>query len=116
MSTLSTILAVILGVAFVAVGIPKLMGEEKMAANFKRWGYADTIRNAVGSVEVLAGVMILVGIAVQSLAVAGSLILIFVLIGALATHSHHRDAAALWVPPMVLLALDLAFAYSLLPE
>ena len=115
MSTLSTVLAVILGTVFVAVAIPKLRGEAKVAANFERWGYAATIRTAVGAVELLAGVMILVGIAVQSLAVGGALILIFIMIGALATHSHHRDPFALWAPPAALLALDLAFAVSLLP-
>jgi putative oxidoreductase len=115
MSTLSTVLAVILGATFVAVAIPKLQGEAKAVANFKRWGYADTIRTAVGAVELLAGAMILVGIAVQSLAVAGSLILIFIMLGALATHSHHRDRFVLWIAPTVLLALDLVFAVSLLP-
>ena len=116
MSTLSTILAVILGVVFVGVGIQKLSNDERTVANFKRWGFADTIRHAVGAVELLAGTMILVGIAVQSLAVGGSLILIFVMIGALATHSHHRDPFVMWSLPLVLLVLDLVFAYSLLPE
>ena len=115
MSTLSTILAVILGVAFLAAGVPKLMNEEKVVANFERWGYADTIRTAVGAVEVLAAVMILVGIAVQSLAVGGALILIFIMVGALATHSVHHDPPAQWLPPLVLLVLDFVFADSLLP-
>lgn len=115
MSTLSLVLAVILGTVFVAVAIPKLRGEARVVANFERWGYPETIRTAVGAVELLAGVMILVGIAVQSLAVGGALLLIFVMIGALATHSRHRDPPTQWLPPAVLLALDLAFAVSLLP-
>lgn len=45
---------------------------------------------------------------------AGSLVLIFVMVGALATHSRHRDRFAL-IPLTVLLALDLVFAVSLLP-
>jgi uncharacterized membrane protein YphA (DoxX/SURF4 family) len=116
MSTLSTVLAVILGAVFVAVGVPKLRGDEKIAANFKRWGYPETIRTAVGAVELLAGVMILVGIAVQSLAVTGALLLIFIMIGALATHAYHRDPPKQWLPPLVLLALDIVFAVSLLPS
>lgn len=45
----------IVGATFVAVGIPKLEGEAKVAANFERWGYPETIRTAVGAVELLAG-------------------------------------------------------------
>ena len=116
MSTLSTILAAVLGVAFVAVSLPKLTGEARMAANFKRWGYHETIRTAVGAVELLSGVMLLVGIAVPALAVTGALLIIFIMLGALATHAHHRDKLALWVPPVVLLTLDLALAVSLLPS
>lgn len=116
MSTLSLVLAAVLGAVFVAVSVPKLRGEEKTAANFRRWGYADEIRVAVGSVELLAGTMILVGIAVQALAVSGALILIFLMLGALATHTRHSDPPSQWLPPAALLALDLAFAISLLPE
>ena len=115
MSTLSTILAAILGVVFVMVGIPKLMGEAKMAANFKRWGYADEVRIAVGAVEVLAGALLLVGIAVQALAVTGVLLVICVMVGALGTHQRAADPFGNWVPPAVLLGLAVVLGVSLLP-
>jgi putative oxidoreductase len=114
-STFSTILAAILGVVFVGVGIPKVTGQEQMVENFRRWGYADVIRQAVGWVEVLAGTLILTGIAIQSLAVTGSLVLVPLMLGALATHQHAHDPLKLWIPPAVLLVIDLVFAYSLLP-
>lgn len=116
MSTLSTILAGLLGVVFVAVGIPKIQGQQQMVESFRRWGYADVVRKAVGWVEVLCGAFLLVGIAVQALAVAGALTLIPLLLGALATHQHAHDRLALWVAPAVLLVLDVWLAYSLLPE
>jgi len=114
-STLSTILAAVLGVVFVGVGIPKLTGQEKMVANFQRWGYADVVRIATGWLEILTGTMLLVGIAVPALAVTGSLIVIAIMIGALFTHQRAGDPLAMWVPPAVLLVLDLVLAYSLLP-
>jgi uncharacterized membrane protein YphA (DoxX/SURF4 family) len=115
MSTLSTILAAILGIAFVAAGIPKLMGEAAIVANFERWGYADVIRIATGAVELLAGVLLLVGIAVAALAVTGVLLVIFVMIGALSTHARVHDPLAKALPATVLLVLALALAVSLLP-
>lgn len=115
MSTLGTILAAILGVAFVAAGIPKITGQEAIAANFKRWGYADVVRLATGWLEVLAGTFLLVGIAVQALAVTGSLLVCMIMIGALFTHQRVRDPFKLWVPAAVLLMLDIVLAYSLLP-
>ncbi len=115
MSTLSTILAAILGVIFVGVGILKITGQEEMVANFRRWGYADVVRTATGWLEVLTGTMLLVGIALEFLAVTGSLLVIFIMIGALFTHQRAHDPLAAWAPPLVLLVLDLVLAYSLLP-
>jgi uncharacterized membrane protein YphA (DoxX/SURF4 family) len=116
MSTLSTILAAILGVLFVAVGIQKITEQETVVANFKRWGYADAVRQAVGWLEVLTGAFLLVGIAIQALAVTGALIVIFIMIGALFTHARASDKFAMWSIPLVLLLADLVLAYSLLPE
>jgi putative oxidoreductase len=116
MSTLSTILAVILGVAFLAAGITKLTRQPRMVENFKRWGYADVVLMATGALEVLVALMLLVGIAVQALAVAGGLVIVFIMLGALMTHQRARDKLALWLAPVVLLALDVALLVSLLPE
>jgi putative oxidoreductase len=115
MSTFSTILAAILGIVFVASGIPKLTGQEAVAANFARWGYADVVRTATGWLEVLTGALLLAGIAVQALAVTGTMLVIFIMIGALFTHQRAHDPLKLWVPAAVLLVLDLVLAYSLLP-
>ena len=116
MSTPSTILAVVLGLAFLAAGGAKLMRRRQEVENFKRWGYADTVLIAIGTVEVLAALMLLVGIAVQFLAITGGLLVIFVMLGALMTHQLAHDKLALWVPPVVLIALDAWLLVSLLPE
>ena len=115
MSTLSTILAAILGVVFVGAGLQKLTGQKMVVENFKRWGYADVVLTATGWLEVVTGTVLLVGIAVPSLAVTGSMLVIAIMLGALATHQRAHDPIAMWVPPAVLLVLDLVLAYSLLP-
>ena len=115
MSTLSTILAAILGVVFVAVGIPKITGQEKVAANFARWGYPEQIRIAIGAMELLGGVLLLVGIAVPAVAITGFMIIFIIMLGALSTHQRAKDPLTMWVPPFVLLALDIVLAVSLLP-
>ena len=83
MSTLSTILAAILGVAFFGAGIQKLTGQKMVVENFKRWGYADVVLTATGWLEVITGAVLLVGIAVPSLAVTGSMLVIAIMLGAL---------------------------------
>ena len=114
-STLSTILAAVLGVVFVAVGASKLAGQASVAANFERWGFAPPVLVATGAVELLAGVMLLVGIAVPALAISGVLLVLFVMTGALATHQRAHDPVGQRLPAVVLLALALTLMVSLLP-
>jgi len=115
MSTFSTILAAVLGIAFVAAGIPKLAGQAKLVANFKRWGYPDEIRVATGAVELLAGVLLLVGIAVPALAITGVMLVMVVMVGALFTHQRAADPLGRWIAPAALLVLAFALAVSMLP-
>jgi len=116
MSTPSAILAVILGIVFLGVGIAKLTRQQGIVDNFERWGYSDALLIATGAVEVLAAAMLLVGVVLQSLAITGGLLIVFVLLGALMTHQRANDRIVLWIPPVVLLALDVALLVSLLPE
>src|ERR1700709_1602968 len=115
MSTLSTILAAILGVVFVASGIPKLTGQAAVAANFERWGYPEQIRKAIGAMEILGGVLLLAGIAVPAVAITGFMILFIMMLGALSTPPRARDPLTMWIPAFVLLVLDIVLGISLLP-
>ncbi len=115
MSTLSIILAATLGVVFVAVGIPKITGQEQVAANFARWGYPEQIRIAIGAMEVLGGALLLVGIAVPAVAITGFMIVFIIMLGALSTHQRAKDPLTMWIAPFVLLVLDILLAVSLLP-
>jgi uncharacterized membrane protein YphA (DoxX/SURF4 family) len=116
MSTLSTILAAVLGIAFIGAGVPKLTGLPAIVENFERWGYPRELRLATGSVELLAGVFLIIGIAVPSLAIAGSMITICVMLAALVTHQRVSDPLSKWIPALTLLALDILLAISMLPS
>ena len=116
MSTFSAILAVVLAIAFLGAGISKLTRQAQVVENFQRWGYADSVMTATGILEVLVALMLLAGIALQFLAIGAGLIIVFIMLGALMTHQRVRDKLALWIPPVVLLALDIALLVSLLPE
>ncbi|MEY2517013.1 MAG: hypothetical protein QOJ89_4371 [bacterium] len=115
MSTLSTILAAVLGVVFVGAGISKLTRQQKMVDNFEGWGYQPSVMIATGAVELLAAVLLLVGIAVDALAITGALLVMFVMTGALMTHTRAKDPFAAFVPPFVLLALAVVLLVSMLP-
>jgi uncharacterized membrane protein YphA (DoxX/SURF4 family) len=115
MSTLSAILAAVLGVAFLGAGITKLTRQQKMVDNFERWGFASSVMIATGAVELLAAVLLLVGIAVNAVAITGALLVLFVMTGALMTHTRAKDPFAAFVPPFVLLALAVVLLVSMLP-
>lgn len=116
MSTLSTILAAVVGIAFVSAGLPKLTGLPSIVENFERWGYPREIRLATGGLELFSGVCLIVGIAVPTLAVTGSLIIVCVMLAALVTHQRVSDPFGRWIPAITLLALDILLAVSLLPS
>jgi uncharacterized membrane protein YphA (DoxX/SURF4 family) len=115
MSTLSTILAVVLGLAFVGAAIPKLIGQASVSANFERWGLPPAVRVTTGALELLAGALLLLGVAVTAVAITGALLVIATMIGALFTHQRAGDPIGAWVPAAVLLVLALVLAVSLLP-
>ena len=116
MSTLSTILAAVLGIVFFGAGVAKLTRQQKMVDNFERWGYPRSVLAATGSVELLAAVLLLVGIAVNALAITGALLVMFVMAGALMTHTRAKDSLADFVPPPVLLVAAVVLLVSMLPE
>jgi uncharacterized membrane protein YphA (DoxX/SURF4 family) len=115
MSTLSTVLAAVLGIVFLAAGIPKLRGQQKMVDDFERWGYQPAVLTATGAVEVLAAALLLVGIAIDALAITGALLVLVVMTGALWTHARAKDPVATLVPAAVLLALAFVLLVSMLP-
>jgi uncharacterized membrane protein YphA (DoxX/SURF4 family) len=85
-------------VVFLAVGISKLEGASAMrwAARFAHWGYPATARYAVGMLEIVGGL----GVLIPWWRRAAAAILVTLMIGALCTHVVHGEFRA--VPPVVL--------------
>ena len=55
-------LAKILGVLFIIIGFPKVIGFEMMVANFNNWNLGSLWRYIVGTTEVVLGVLMFVPI------------------------------------------------------
>ena len=69
----------------------------------------------MGAVELLAGVLLLAGLAVTPLAITGVLLVLFVMTGALLTHQRAKDPVGRRLPAVVRLVPALALVVSLLP-
>jgi uncharacterized membrane protein YphA (DoxX/SURF4 family) len=99
MTIVSWVLAVILGVFFVAMAGPmKQMGGEEVVANFAKWGYPDFFRYVVGVVEIAAGVMTIY----PKTRTLGASVIALVMVGATATHLMNSEPFTF---PLVLLAV-----------
>jgi len=96
--------AILLAVAFVAVGISKLEGASAMrwSERFVGWGYPANTSYVVGVLEVIGGL----GVLFPPWRRAASLSLGGIMIGALCTHLVHSEFPRV-IPPLVLGALAL---------
>lgn len=114
MGVVPTVLAFLLGVAFMAAGGTKLVGLEPHPEEFARYDLPGmtprSARLGVGAVEVLAAiVLVLAGLSGSAaLGYLGGLLVIGTMAGALATHLRLGDPRARIVPAAVLLGLAVA--------
>jgi putative oxidoreductase len=92
-------LQVLLGAMFVLIGTAKFF-EPSWARNFARWGFPPGFHLAIGVLEVVGGV----GLMVPGIASYAALGLIAIMVGASLTHLVHGEAVRS-VPHMVLLAV-----------
>lgn len=100
----SIILQVLLGLGFVMFGYQKFTSED-MKQGFHYFGYGDGFRLFTGTVEVLAGIIIFIGIWVKPLATVGGLIIVLTMIGAVLTHIKIKDEFKNMAMPIVLFIL-----------
>ena len=101
--------AIFLAMAFIAVGVSKLGGVSaiRWSGRFTGWGYPAGASTAVGILEILGGVGVLLPRWRRSAAV----ILVALMIGAAATHVLNAEPARV-VPPLVLGGLALLLYYA----
>lgn len=74
--------AVLVGLSFIASGIPKIVPGDSMVGRFEAWGYTAGFASAVGVAELLGGLMILL----PRSRPWGALVLAVIMIGAVFTH------------------------------
>jgi len=111
MSLFSTALhgvEVLLALGMFGAGGSKIGGVESQVTEFQRYGYPQWFRLATGSIELLAGVVLVAGLFVTPvLALVGSLLVATTMAGAVITHIRMEDSAADIAPSVILLALAL---------
>ena len=79
------ILQVVLGLLFLAIGSMTVAGRQMFVENFRRFGYPQWFRVVTGSLEVLGGLGLLIGIWLPWLAALASAGLALVMLGAVFT-------------------------------
>ena len=92
-------IAVVIGLLFVLVGWAKLAGPSGIgwAVRLSHWGYPAASRYAIGGIEILAGL----GLLVPPLRRSAAITLMVVMVGALVTHLIHGEFVRL-LPPLIL--------------
>ena len=101
------VLTVILAVFFLLAGGLKLRGTLSQVENFAHWGYAAWFLYAVGGIEAIGAV----GLLIPRIAVFSVLLLGLTMLGASLTHLVHHEMKAVPIP-LVILGLLLMVGYA----
>lgn len=102
----------VLALAMIGAGGVKLGGIESQIEEFQRYGYPQWFRLVTGSIELLAGVVLVAGLFVTPvLALGGSLLVVATMVGAVVTHVRMGDPATDIAPSMILLMLALGVSW-----
>jgi uncharacterized membrane protein YphA (DoxX/SURF4 family) len=115
MSILIIVVQVVLGLLFLLIGSMTVAGMKMFVENFRRFGYPQWFRIVTGSLEVLGGIGLLIGIWLPWLAALASAGLILVMLGAVVTEVRTREPLQKIVLPIVLGALAIVVAISYWP-
>jgi putative oxidoreductase len=100
------VLSVVLSLGFIAAGITKLAGIPIQAQTFQQLGYPNWFMYFTGALETAAALAMLV----PRYAVAGAVIIICVMVGAVGSLLIH-GLASMTLPPIGLLAAAVAVGY-----
>jgi putative oxidoreductase len=94
-----TVLRVLLGASFLLAGVPKLSVPGEAVSLFERWGlpFAEAFVPAVGVLEVVAGTLLVLGVATRSAAA----LLAANMLGAILTAGVVDGGLHLVVPPIL---------------
>jgi uncharacterized membrane protein YphA (DoxX/SURF4 family) len=97
------VLQILLGVFYVAQAIPKIMGNEEVMANFKRWGLPGSFHLVIGGLELLGGLLLFY----PKTSAYSAIGLIVLMVGAAFTHILNSEGVMVLMPviPMLLLVV-----------
>ena len=115
MSILIIIVQIVLGLLFLLIGSMTVARRKMFVENFRRFGYPQWFRIVTGSLEVLGGIGLLIGIWLPWLAELASAGLTLVMLGAFLTELRTREPLQKMVLPIVLGALAIVVAVSYWP-
>lgn len=104
MAIVSIILQVLLGIGFLNFGLTKFKSPQ-MVEGFKYFGYPNWFRIFTGAVEIIAAIVILIGIWNSTLAALGAFLIVATMIGAIFTHLKIKDTLKGFMMPIILLIL-----------
>lgn len=103
-SSWTLLLRIALAAVFVPIGLGKFVNHDAYVERFERWGFgaaAGEIAILVGVLEVVCGLMLLLGIAPRAAALA----LIGNMVGALVTAGRVDGGQDIWLPLVLIAAL-----------
>ena len=115
MSILIIIIQVVLGLLFVGIGSMTIAGRKMFVENFRRFGYPQWFRIVTGSLEVLGGIGLLIGIWLPWLAALASAGLTLVMLGAVFTQVRTRESWQKVAFPLLVGMLAVVVAVSYWP-
>jgi putative oxidoreductase len=109
------VVQVALGLLFVSIGSMTVAGRKMFVENFRRFGYPQWFRIVTGSLEVLGGLGLLIGIWLPWLAALASAGLTLVMLGAVVTEVRTREPLQKIILPTVMGTLAIVVAASYWP-
>ena len=115
MSTTIIILQVVLSLLFLAIGSMTVAGRKMFVENFRRFGYPQWFRAVTGSLEVLGGLGLLIGIWLPWLAALASAGLALVMLGAVFTQVRTKESLQKVAFPTLVALLVIVVAVSYWP-
>ena len=97
------VLSVLLTLPFILAALPKLLGTQVWVVKFARWGYPNWFPFAIGSLELLGAILLLI----PRVAKYGASILGVVMVGAAYTHLANREGLQVLRPIIFLMLLGI---------
>lgn len=103
MNIVAIVVQVLLGLAFLAAGVPKLLGVKQSLERSDHHKIAHWFWRLTGGIEILGAIALLIGIGVHWVSVVAAAVLGATMLGAIYTHLiRSKDPVPVALPPAVL--------------